>query len=227
MSTNKKEIPISCFVKDICTPITSQNLSFAKREYAHLRNINLADSNIDNKNSNIDTLIGADFYWDIILDGFVRGNSGPVAINTKVGYVLSGPLTNSCNKNKNNSVMLTHVMKVQAEIISENDSIVNDFSKVWSEENNLKNYLYEKDDYFDNEFNFKEYINESSTFDQLKKRYQVEFPFKSDHDLLGDNYSKLTKLVLMLLWVMIVVRGKMFWSPKKYVFLFKRIVKLI
>ena len=51
--------------------------------------------------------------------------------------------------------MLTHVMKVQAEIISENDSIVNDFSKVWSEENNLKNFPCEKDDYFDNEFNFK------------------------------------------------------------------------
>ena len=33
LSTDKKEIPISCFVKDICTPITSQNLSFAKREY--------------------------------------------------------------------------------------------------------------------------------------------------------------------------------------------------
>ena len=196
LSTDKKEIPISCFVKVICSPITSQNLSFAKREYAHLRNINLADSNIDNKNLNIDILIGADFYWDIVLDGFVRGNGGPVAINTKVGFVLSGPLTNSCNKNKNNSVMLTHVMKVQAEIIAENDSIVNDFSKVWSEENNLKNFPDEKDDYFDNEFNFKEYINESITFDQLKKRYQVEFPFKSDqsdHDLLGDNYSNCQK----------------------------------
>ena len=168
MSTDKKEIPISCFVKDICTPITSQNLSFAKPEYAHLKNINLGDSNIDNKNLNIDILIGADFSWDIILDGFVCGNSGPVAINTKVGCVLSGPLTNSCNENKNNSVMLTHVIKVQAEIISENDSIVNDFSKVWSEENNLKNYPYEK-------------------------RYEVEFPFKSDHDLFGDNYSNCQK----------------------------------
>ena len=89
--------------------------------------------------------------------------------------------------------MLTHVMKVQAEIISENDSIVNDFSKVWSEENNFKNFPYEKDDYFDSEFNFKEDINESITVDQLKKRYQVEFPFKSDHDLLGDNYSNCQK----------------------------------
>ena len=32
LSTDKKEIPISCFVKDICTPITSQHLSFVKRE---------------------------------------------------------------------------------------------------------------------------------------------------------------------------------------------------
>ena len=112
LSTDKKEIPISCFIKDFCTPITSQNLGFAKREYAYLRNINLADSNIDNKNLNIDILIGEDFYWDTVLDGFVRGNSGPVAINAKVGYVLSKPLTNSCNENKNNSVMLTHVMKV-------------------------------------------------------------------------------------------------------------------
>ena len=81
-----------------------------------LNNIKLADSNIDNKNLAVDISVRTNFCWDIVLERFINGKSGPVALNRKVGYVLSGPIDNS-HQDVNNSVMLTHVMKVLAEII--------------------------------------------------------------------------------------------------------------
>ena len=39
----------------------------------------LADSNIDNNSLTINSLVGADFYWGIVLEGFVKGKFGPVA----------------------------------------------------------------------------------------------------------------------------------------------------
>ena len=36
-------------------------------------------------------LIGSDYYWDLATGEVCRGESGPVAINTRLGWVLSGP----------------------------------------------------------------------------------------------------------------------------------------
>ena len=39
INNDNKEISINCFVKDICTPVTSQNLNLAKT-YPHLTTLN-------------------------------------------------------------------------------------------------------------------------------------------------------------------------------------------
>ena len=39
----------------------------------------------------MDKLIGSDFYWDLVTGGTIQGQCGPMAINTKLGWVLSGP----------------------------------------------------------------------------------------------------------------------------------------
>ena len=100
-------------------------------------NIKLADSNIDNKNLAIDILVGVDFYWDMVVESLIKGKSGPVALNTKVGYVLSGPIENSC-VDECNSVMLTHVTKVQAKIVHSYDRIKDNFHKVRHQDTFLK-----------------------------------------------------------------------------------------
>ena len=43
-------------------------------------------------NFKISLLIGADHYWDIVEDHIIRGN-GPTAMNSNIGYLLSGPLS--------------------------------------------------------------------------------------------------------------------------------------
>ena len=39
----------------------------------------------------IDILIGSDYYWQLVTGSICRGTSGPVAVHTKLGWVLSGP----------------------------------------------------------------------------------------------------------------------------------------
>ena len=46
---------------------------------------------------NVDILIGCQNYWDFIGYKQIRGESGPVAIASRLGFVLSGPYGNTKN----------------------------------------------------------------------------------------------------------------------------------
>ena len=46
-------------------------------------------------NNNIDILIGADYYFDILTGEMVRGESGPVAVNSDFGWVVTGPTSDT------------------------------------------------------------------------------------------------------------------------------------
>ena len=114
ISNDDKQIPTNCFAKDICTPVTSKNLA---ETYPYLNSFQLADSNTDNRNLARDILKGVNFYWDIVLEVFLNWKPGPAALNKKVRYFLSGTIEKS-HQEESKSVILTHVMKVQADIIN-------------------------------------------------------------------------------------------------------------
>jgi hypothetical protein len=63
------------------TPATIEN-------YAYLRDLPLAD-HVMADTFDIDILVGADYYWSIVNSEIVRG-PGPTAVNTKLGYLISG-----------------------------------------------------------------------------------------------------------------------------------------
>ncbi|XP_048577424.1 uncharacterized protein LOC116610191 [Nematostella vectensis] len=46
---------------------------------------------VSSGNFEINLLIGADHYWDIVQDKIIRGEEGPTAMQSKLGYLLSGP----------------------------------------------------------------------------------------------------------------------------------------
>ncbi|XP_024878250.1 uncharacterized protein LOC112458723 [Temnothorax curvispinosus] len=61
--------------------------------WSHLADLTLADPDPMNSDP-IDILIGADLYSELILDGVRKGSSGqPIAQNTILGWVLSGPMS--------------------------------------------------------------------------------------------------------------------------------------
>ena len=76
-------------VPHICDPLSAQPVSTG---YQHLSGLNLADHCSESEVVEIDLLIGSDVYWDIVTGEIIRGASGSVAINTRLGWVLSGPV---------------------------------------------------------------------------------------------------------------------------------------
>ena len=68
-------------VPTICSPIRSQEINTAKNQFAHLQDIELADSNHGNEELQIDLLIGADFMWSFFTSMTKRAENdeGPVA----------------------------------------------------------------------------------------------------------------------------------------------------
>ena len=97
----------------ICNSLTSQPICYSKEFYDHLLGLELADSASVSDTLEIDLLIGLDLYWDLVTGRVIRGRSGPTAIHTKVGWVLSGP-TEQQEVAVNLTFTSTHALKVDA-----------------------------------------------------------------------------------------------------------------
>ena len=80
-------------------PLLAQPIDFCPRMYSHLASLNLADTHHGDTSIEIDMLVGSDFYWQLTIGEMIQGDHGPVAINTKLGWVLSGLVKIMLNKN--------------------------------------------------------------------------------------------------------------------------------
>lgn len=83
----------------ICSPLPKRE---DINDYPNLEGLELADSS--ESQCGIDFLIGSDHYWDLVTGETIRGNSGPTTINSKFGWLLSGPINVSCSPNQSNTV---------------------------------------------------------------------------------------------------------------------------
>ena len=77
-------------MKNVCAPIACQSLTKAELDnFEHLRSIQLADT-YDEKEKGVDILLGLDNYYKFMKGGLIKGDDGPVAVETTFGYVLAG-----------------------------------------------------------------------------------------------------------------------------------------
>ena len=75
----------------ICQPVPNVHLS--KDAVNELSSINLADPFILSESElPVSMLIGCDIYWQFILPEMFQTNAGPMAVQSKLGYLLSGPV---------------------------------------------------------------------------------------------------------------------------------------
>ncbi len=124
-------------VPTICSPICNQTIETAIEKYPHLRGLCLAENPCSSKEVEVDVLLGADYYWNFVTNIMRRGASpGPVAIWTRLGWVLSGPVITCTPKNPDRtSVNLTptHVLRVETSTVqSENvPKLNNELAKFW------------------------------------------------------------------------------------------------
>ena len=108
-----QDVELSAFVvPTICDPLQSQSVVQASLTYAHLKGLKLADYHTGEDNVDIDILVGSDQYWSLVSGRVVRGEHGPTAIETKLGWDLSGPIPEGTKVNRQQSnLVTTHVLK--------------------------------------------------------------------------------------------------------------------
>jgi hypothetical protein len=71
----------------ICSPLPPA----VDVDYPHLEGLELADPLDEDNESRIDILIGSEFYWNIVTGDIIRGGSCPIAVRSKLGWLLTGP----------------------------------------------------------------------------------------------------------------------------------------
>lgn len=75
----------------ICEPLVAQPIPACVNQQPHLLGLELADFSSSGVSMPVDILIGADYYWQLVTGTISRGPDGPIALHTKLGWVLSGP----------------------------------------------------------------------------------------------------------------------------------------
>ena len=89
----QSNISISLFVIPMnCEPIDSQSITERVDQSSNLAGLELADWADPETKLEVDILVGADYYWDLVTGATARSVGGPTAIHTKLGWVLSSPV---------------------------------------------------------------------------------------------------------------------------------------
>ena len=101
-TNSNEEIPIRVLIVENIASLLQLHCTDIINTKPYLRELPLAHPVTNHENFEISLLVGADHYWDIVEDRIIRGN-GPTAMQSKIGYLLSGPLpsTHSANEAAN------------------------------------------------------------------------------------------------------------------------------
>lgn len=98
-------IYVEAFVVPEISRVQNEHLELVRGNYPHLANIWLSDVCQHKDQLEIDVLIGADYLWSFQTGNVVRGGVGePVAIETQLGWVVSGPLESSPSADRERAV---------------------------------------------------------------------------------------------------------------------------
>ena len=169
----------------ICSPLKDQAVQFAQQSYSHLADLELADHPTEDCDSDVDVLIGNDFYWSFFTGDMKRGESGPVGIKTSLGWVLSGPMPHAPGSGSDVNLVTCHTLRPNTSGCDDlnisrkdEDPLVEQVKKFWELESiGVSPHEGTVHDKF------------LDTIRWCDGRYGVSLPWKEQHALLPDNYA--------------------------------------
>ena len=131
------EIIVTALVLDIiCHPIEGQTVKMdLVNTFPYLKGVEINDMMSSGKPKHIDVLIGGDYYYSFITNITKQPSlgRGPVAIWTKVGWVLGGPLVgskNSSSSHVNVTSVSEHTMLCYDDI-TKGDTLLESAENLW------------------------------------------------------------------------------------------------
>ena len=106
-----ESIPVTAYtIPLVCTPLQDQSIEVAQQKYEDLVDLDFADDPLVQCGSQVDLLIGNDFYWTFFTGGIKWGESGPVAMESKLGWILSGLVSRKDMSSVSTNVVSSHTL---------------------------------------------------------------------------------------------------------------------
>ena len=168
----------------ICEPLVSQPIDVCISESSQLARLDLADWADEESQLEVDILVEADQYWNVVTGTVSQFACGPTAIHTTLGWVLSGPIPVGTMKLCTTNLVTTNVLRADTQVESLNNRL-----KAFSELEFLGIQPDEKTP-CDSTLGMPKFKN---------NRYDVSLPWKQFHSLLLDNYALIKRRLLKLL----------------------------
>ena len=167
------QIHLSDFrVPRVGVSVIGQKVKFVKSNYLFLKNLKLADEGLHK--GNIYLLIGADFCCGIVDESVKRGNGvASVALGSKLGWLLSGPMTKHNPPNLTIHVVENNILHKKTKNLQEHK--IDNFWKL-----DLLG-IQEK------ELSVCKKVMEDIKFGN--NRYFIKLPFKENIPFVSDNYD--------------------------------------
>ena len=143
-------------------------------QYPHLEGLELADESLVNDtSSDVDILIGSDFYYDIITGDIRRGDEGPCAVSNEFGWLVCGSAKakgfESGETVANLVVDQANILSGDALISNEDKHLTDIVHQFWNTESIG---IVEETDVGDKEF------LKDVRYNETELRYQVRLPWK-------------------------------------------------
>ena len=163
----------------ICEPLSCQPITYVRKNLDYVSSLDLADHCYDNQNLDIDVLIGCDQYWKLVTGQVIHRGYGPVAVNTRLGWVLSGPVNEGVCPDSAINFITTHSMLVDVYVPEDSSQDLDGRLKMFWELESLGVKQEESSvcQEFQKEITFK------------NGRYEVSLPWKQSHPILPDHYD--------------------------------------
>lgn len=167
----KNSVRIEAFVVPEIAHIPNNHVEIARTRYLHLRGLWFSDVNRSQDKLEIDVLVGADYLWQFQKGSAVRGKQDePVAIETELGWVLSGPLAIECERSDS-----ANIVTVNTVVMQERNSIDSQLDRLWDLDSLGIRPVNEVHEEFSDNIEF------------TGKRYSVKLPWKTGHRRLPTN----------------------------------------
>ena len=179
----KNKVTVEAYVADEITDVNNEHIEIVKKDYPHLSCIWFSDVCTFQDTFEIDILIGVDYLWEVQEDETIRGEPGqPVAVRTKFGWVLSGPLKGKSETNiltTNVSLVLdsTPIVTRVGHVSNKKQTLEEDLHRLWD----LETLGIRRGD--------EVYEDLLDTVKFSGERYSVTLPWKLGHKPLPSNYD--------------------------------------
>ena len=172
-----KSVKLEAYVVPDISKVRNEHMEVVKADYPYLKEIWFSDVSKGEETLNIDALVGSDYLWNFQEGETIRGEEDhdPIAVKTKLGWVLSGPLkgkteVGTVKVNLNVSRCVPH--SVGGSILDREVKRLWDLETLGIREEEVSMY----EPLFDN-------ISFNGT------RYSVQLPWKEGHRELPSNYA--------------------------------------